>query len=331
MKISVFGLGWVGAVTAVCLADNGHEVWGVDNDPKKVEWIRSGIAPVREPGLGEKLARVLEAGALNVTLNAYEAVAATDIAMVCVGTPTRAGGGTDLSYIESVIESIGGALREIGNPITVVVRSTVPIGTTQNVILPRLEEVSGMKVGRGLQLLTNPEFLREGTALKDFQSPPFNVVGRPQEACEDGVESMQKLYEAINAPFIALNFQEAELLKLACNGFHALKVAFANEIGTLAGRLDADPVRVMEAFALDTKLNVSRAYLRPGFAFGGSCLPKDVRAINHVASTLDIELPLCESILPSNERHLDRIAGPIIASYANRIGVVGLVFKSGTD
>ena len=331
MKIAVFGLGWVGTVTAVSLASDGHQVWGVDSDPMKLHWIESGAAPIREPGLPQRLADVLRSHRLRVTSDARKAVEDTDVAMVCVGTPSGDSGATDLSSVLHVVTEIGQTLRDISKPYTVILRSTVPVGSTRDLVLPALEEASDLTVGNGLDLFFNPEFLREGSAFEDFHRPPFTIVGSPLGTECAGIDVVRRLYSHVNAPFLVLNYQEAELLKLTCNGFHALKVAFANEIGSLAGHLDADPVQVMRAFVLDTRLNISDAYLTPGFPFGGSCLPKDLRALTWTALEHGVELPLCQSILPSNDYLLDRIASAVIEGDYGTIGVIGLVFKAGTD
>jgi GDP-mannose 6-dehydrogenase len=331
VKIAVFGLGYVGSVTAVCLAADGHEVWGVDKDETKVNRLRNGIAPIREPGLDEGLAAVLKAKKLTVTRDSDEAVEATDLAFVCVGTPTSSERGTDTSFVLRVIGEIGTALKKNTRPYAILLRSTVPPGTTRDLVRPKLEEASGRRLGEGLELYFNPEFLRQGSALADFHEAPFTIIGTPEGGDRLESDAVQKVYEEVDAPMLVVNYQEAELLKLACNAYHALKIDFANEIGALAQRLDADPTRVMSAFAMDTKLNVSSAYLRPGFAFGGSCLPKDVRSLNYIAAQLGVDLPVHRAILPSNDGHLTRIAAQLIDTDYQTIGMVGLVFKPNTD
>ena len=331
MNISVFGLGYVGSVTAVCLAADGHQVWGVDKDKTKVNWLREGRAPIREPGLETGLASVLKNRKLTISLGAEEAVQATDIALVCVGTPTSSEHGTDITFVLKVIEEIGQALKNSARPYTILLRSTVPPGTTRDLVLPRLEEVSGRVLGRGLELYFNPEFLRQGSALKDFYQAPFTVIGiHPDSTCLDS-EVVRQVYEKVDAQLLVVNYQEAELLKLACNAFHALKIDFANEIGTLAQHLDANPASIMTAFVRDTKLNISKAYLRSGFAFGGSCLPKDVRSLNYFAEQHGIDLPLHRAILPSNDAHLTRLASQLLGTKYRTIGMIGLVFKPNTD
>ena len=330
----MFGLGYVGSVTAICLAADGHRVWGVDKDPIKIERLGQGIPPIREPGLDDGLAHALESGRLTVTDNAEEAVAATDVGLICVGTPTTLEQGTDLTFVLAVTEEIGQALRADDKSFTVLLRSTVPPGTTRDQVRPRLESASGRTIGEGLELYFNPEFLRQGSALADFRQAPFTVFGThagPDAEAELDSEAVKGVYTGVMAPFVVVNYQEAELLKLACNAFHALKIDFANEIGALAQKLDADPARVMSAFAMDTKLNVSAAYLRPGFAFGGSCLPKDVRSLNYLAAKHGVELPVHRAIVPSNDAHLERISSQLITSDTGTIGMVGLVFKPNTD
>jgi len=331
MKVAVFGLGYVGSVTAVCLAADGHEVWGVDKDETKVNRLGKGVAPIREPGLDEALRDVLSAQKLRVTRASAAAIEATDLALVCVGTPTSSERGTDTSFVLSVIEEIATALKKSTQPYAILLRSTVPPGTTRDLVRPRLEEISGRSLGEGLELYFNPEFLRQGSALADFHEAPFTIIGT--HAGRDGLESeaIRKIYGKVDAPMLVVNYQEAELLKLACNAYHALKIDFANEIGALAQHFNADPTRVMSAFVLDTKLNVSSAYLRPGFAFGGSCLPKDVRSLNYIASQLGIDLPVHGAILPSNDGHLMRIAAQLIGTDYQTIGMAGLVFKPNTD
>ena len=331
MRISVFGLGYVGLVTALCHAADGHRVWGVDTDSAKVDRLRRGISPIGEPGVTEHLQRALAAGALTATTDAAEAVAATDAALICVGTPSTVEHGTDLSFVLTVTQEIGQALQATAKPYTVILRSTVPPGATRDRILPELQAAAARPVGDDLHLCFIPEFLRQGSAIDDFRTPPFAVVGT-----HDGQEpplaiGIHRLCRPGDAPLLFLNYQEAELLKLACNAYHALKIGFANEIGSLAQHVDADPKRVMDAFAMDTKLNVSRAYLRPGFAFGGSCLPKDVRSLNYIARQHRMDLPVHRAILPSNDAHLGRAADALASPDTGTIGIVGLTFKPDTD
>ena len=286
---------------------------------------------MREPGLDRLLGQALTSGALTVTNDAREAIAATDIALICVGTPSTVEHGTDLSFVLKVTHEVGLALRNTSKAYIVLLRSTVPPGTTRDHVLPALQTASGRTVGEAVHLYFNPEFLRQGSAVEDFRQPPFTVVGTSEAIPLAATAGVGQLYRNVDAPLLVLKYQEAELLKLACNAYHALKIDFANEIGTLAQRLDADPTRVMNAFVRDTKLNASPAYLRPGFAFGGSCLPKDVRSLNYIAAQLGLELPIHQTILRSNDAHLERIVADLVARDTGTIGMVGLVFKPNTD
>lgn len=331
MKIAVFGLGYVGLVSALFHTAGGHRVWGVDSDPMKLQRLRMGLAPIREPGLDELLTEALESDRLRVTGDAHEAVAATDLALICVGTPSSAELGTDLSFVVTVAQQIGRALADTSRRYTVLLRSTVPPGTTRDHILPGLQAASGRTVPGEISLYFNPEFLRQGSALDDFRSPPFTVFGTHSFSRSVPTIDLSAMYPGIRAPLLVLSYEEAELLKLACNSFHAIKIAFANEIGTLAERLNADASRVMDAFKADTKLNLSPLYLRPGFAFGGSCLPKEVRSINHIAAQHRMELPLHDAILRSNDAHLERTIVKLNTRETGVIGVLGLVFKPNTD
>ena len=331
MNIAVFGLGYVGLVSALCHTAAGHRIWGVDRDPVKLHRLRDGIAPFREPGIEELLAQALESGRFQVTADAREAVAVTDLALICVGTPSRADVGTDLSFVVRVTEQIGRALRDRPRPYTVLVRSTVPPGVTRNHLLPALQTTSGRTVPGAVRLYFNPEFLRQGSALHDFRSPPFTVLGTHSSTRSALTFDLSAMYRGVHAPLLVLSYEEAELLKLACNSFHALKISFANEIGTLARCLGADASRVMDAFVADTKLNLSPSYLRPGFAFGGSCLPKEVRSINYLAAQHRVELPLHDAILRSNDAHLERTVKKLSTCDTGVIGVLGLTFKANTD
>ena len=331
MKIAVFGLGYVGLVTALCHAADGHRIWGVDSEQAKVNRLRQGIAPIGEPGVDEHLRRALGSDALTVTSDAAEAVAATGVALVCVGTPTAVDHGPDLSFVLTATRAIGQALRATVKAYTVVLRSTVPPGATRDHVLPALQAAAGRPIGDDLRLCFNPEFLRQGSAIRDFREPPFTVIGTHDGQPLPPDSGIDRICRASEGPLLFLNYQEAELLKLACNAYHALKISFANEIGSLAQRVDADPRRVMDAFATDTKLNISSAYLRPGFAFGGSCLPKDVRSLNHLAGQRGLDLPVHAAILPSNDAHLGRAASALASTDTGTIGIVGLAFKPNTD
>ena len=299
MRLSVFGLGYVGCVSAACFAKEGHEVTGVDVNPVKVEIINSGRSPIVEAGIGELIEEMVAAGRLRATTDSAEAVAASDLSIVCVGTPSRDNGSLDLNYVKRVCQEIGAALERKQERHTVVIRSTMLPGTIEGTVTPALEVYSGKKAGRDFGVCINPEFLREGTSLKDFYSPPFTLVGADDE---DTAAIVSRLYSKIDAPLYVTPVKAAEMVKYACNCFHALKVSFANEIGNVCKGLGIDSHEVMRVFCEDRKLNLSPYYLKPGFAFGGSCLAKDLRAINYKAKELDVEVPLLSSILPSNRR-----------------------------
>lgn len=327
-RISVFGLGYVGCVSAACFAKEGHEVVGVDVNASKVDMINRGISTIVEHGIGELVAEMRQSGRMRATTDVREAVLATDISLVCVGTPSKPNGALELGYVERVCEQIGEALKEKSTRHTVIIRSTVLPGSTQTVAVPALERSSGMKANVDFGIGMNPEFLREGTSIKDFYDPPFTVIGTEDERT---IEAVRAIYEGIDAPFHAVATGVAEMLKYACNCYHGLKVAFANEIGNVAKSLGVDSHEVMRLFCLDTKLNVSPAYLKPGFAFGGSCLPKDLRGIAYRARTLDIETPVLAATLASNQLQIARAYDLIAATGRKRVGVLGLAFKSGTD
>jgi len=325
MHITVFGLGYVGCVTSSCLAQLGHDVTGVDTDAKKVELVNDGRSPLIEPGLEE----LIRAQIAEKRLRACQTVESLgEVCIICVGTPSNPNGSLCLDYVLRVVASIGDLLRESSAYHVVNVRSTVVPGTVEKVIIPLLAERSGKTPGRDFGVCMNPEFLRETTAVKDFHAPPFTVVGGLDSRC---VDTVARLYESISAPLERTTLLVAEMVKYSCNAFHALKVCFANEIGTLSKKLGIDSHAVMDVFCKDTKLNLSPYYLRPGFAFGGSCLPKDLRALLHIAKQQDLDLPVLGSVLESNRKHLE-YAFEIIASKGKRnIGILGLSFKAGTD
>jgi GDP-mannose 6-dehydrogenase len=324
MKISVFGLGYVGAVSAACLAADGHTVVGVDNNPVKADLLNQGRSPVIEEGLGELIQEGVRAGRLRATTDCDEAVASTELAFVCVGTPSKGNGSLDLGYLRRVADDIGQAIRRQGSPIVVVIRSTVLPGTTREVLLPDLERAAGRPVAVGV----HPEFLREGTAVTDYHEPPKVVVGALDQEVLDLVTQVAA---RPGAPLIQADLELAEMVKYADNAWHALKVTFANEIGSLAKAQGLDGHRVMDILCADTKLNLSPVYLRPGFAFGGSCLPKDVRALRYQGRSLDLDLPVLNAILPSNAQQLDRAFQLVADAGARQVGVLGLAFKAGTD
>jgi GDP-mannose 6-dehydrogenase len=328
MKISVLGMGYVGSVTGACLADQGHEILGVDVNLSKVAMINAGDSPVLETGLGELVGKSVRAGRLRATADCAEAVAATEISLVCVGTPSLKSGRLDLTSVESVTRELGQALRHKRGFHTIAIRSTILPGTIDSLVVPILERESEKRAGRDFAICYNPEFMREGAAVADFHTPPFTVLGARNRA---EAQSLIELYSFLEAPVIQTEIRLAEMLKYVCNTFHALKIAFANEIGTLAQALGVDGHKLMEIFCSDEKLNISRAYLRPGFAFGGSCLPKDVRAILYCAKGMDLDLPLLASVLSSNQRHLARGLDAILGTGKKRIGLLGLSFKAGTD
>jgi len=328
VRISVFGLGYVGSVTAACLAQDGHDVIGVDPNRLKVDLIGAGSAPVIEAGLDALVARGIREGRLRATTDAAEAVAASDVSLICVGTPSEINGSLDLRAVESVCQEIGGALRRNPKRHTVVLRSTVLPGTTRRLVVPTLEAESGASVGQGLSVCVNPEFLREGSAVQDFFQPPKTVIGEWQPGHGD---ILAGIYGGLNAPLIRIDTATAEMVKYVDNAWHALKIGFANEVGNLAKSLGIDSHGVMSVFCQDTKLNISTAYLRPGPPFGGSCLPKDLRALTYMARSLDLDLPILNSILPSNRNQIERAIQMVLATGKRRVGVLGLSFKAETD
>ena len=328
MKISVFGLGYVGTVSAGCLAASGHTVWGVDVNADKVASINSGMAPIVEPEIGDFIAKAQKVGSLKATVSSAEGIQATDISFICVGTPSHANGSLDLTHLKRVCEDIGVALRDKHTPHTIVFRSTTLPGTTEEVAIPILEKHSGKTIGEGLYVCYNPEFLREGTSVKDYYHPPKIVIGEQKSGQGDVVE---EIYSGINAPMIRTSIRVAEMVKYSDNAFHALKVTFANEIGNICKRLGIDSHAVMDIFCQDSKLNLSKVYLRPGFAFGGSCLPKDLRALSYQAKRTDVEVPVLNAILQSNASHIKGVIQRIIGLGKKRVGFLGMTFKPDTD
>jgi GDP-mannose 6-dehydrogenase len=318
----------VGSVSAACFAKEGHSVVGVDVSAIKVETIRGGKSPIVEPGLEDLIAEMVAAGRLQATVDSAAAIAASDVSLICVGTPSRPNGSLDLTYVQSVCHEIGAALGKKRSHHTVVVRSTMLPGTVDTVVIPALEACSGLKAGRDFSVCINPEFLRESTSLKDFYSPPFTLVGAPEESM---AEPLRELYQGVTAPFLVTSVRAAEMVKYACNSFHALKVAFANEIGSVCKSMEIDSHEVMQVFCQDTKLNLSSYYLKPGFAFGGSCLPKDVRALAFRARETDVIAPVLSAILESNRHQVERAVDMVLRTRKKRIGLLGLSFKSGTD
>ena len=326
--VSVFGLGYVGTVTAACLAHKGHSVIGVDLSPGKVEAIEAGHSPIVEPRVGDFISESHQAGRLHATSNSEQAVLNSDISFLCVGTPSLRNGKLDLGHIEPVCQEIGKILKKKKSFHLVVVRSTVLPGTTENIVVPALERSSGRKAGKDFGVCVNPEFMREGTAVADFLEPSVTVIGAAETAHSN---HLKEIYEWAPARIFETSFRSAEMVKYVCNAWHALKVSFGNEVGTLAKELGVDTSAVIEIFLADTKLNISPAYLKPGFAFGGSCLPKDVRALTYRAKELDLNLPLFQSVLPSNEEHLNRAVEMVLATGKRKIAILGLSFKAATD
>jgi GDP-mannose 6-dehydrogenase len=318
--IAVFGLGYVGCVTAACFADLGYRVIGIDVDSRKVRAIEDGQSPFYEPGLEPLITKHLKSGLLTATLSTADALRDADFAFLCVGTPSAPNGNLNLDYLHKVATDISSHLDGRSKPLTVVVRSTVFPGTCDEVVIPVVEPKA--------TVVANPEFLREGSAVKDFMEPSLVVVGSHDRAAAERVAA---LYAGLPVQTSVVALRTAELIKYTCNTFHALKIAFANEIGTLSASLGLDGAEVMETVCKDTKLNISKAYMKPGFAFGGSCLPKDLRGLTYRARQLDLELPLINSVLPSNEAHISRAFRRIMEMGSRKIGVYGLAFKPNTD
>ncbi|KAB7627892.1 nucleotide sugar dehydrogenase [Alkalilimnicola sp. S0819] len=328
MNISVFGLGYVGAVSAACLARKGHRVIGVDAAPEKIALINEGMAPIIEPGLTEIISDAVSSGHLCATEDAEAAFFDTELSLVCVGTPSQANGSLDMSAVRRVCEQLGDLLAVKNGFHIIVMRSTMLPGSMRDVVIPLLRERSGKEPGRDFGVCCNPEFLRESTAVVDFFHPPKTVIGASDPRSGQALAS---LYESFDAPLMQVDVETAEMVKYTDNAWHALKVGFANEIGNLCKALALDSHRVMDIFCQDTKLNISPCYLKPGFAFGGSCLPKDLRALNYKARMLDVELPILGAILPSNALQLDRAVRMVSARGHRRVGVLGFSFKAGTD
>jgi GDP-mannose 6-dehydrogenase len=326
--ISVFGLGYVGCVTAASLADSGCQVIGVELNPDKVQLINEGKSPIVEPGLDKIINEMVVDGHLRATTSCREAVQNSELALICVGTPGDRNGQLQLDALERVCHEIGQALRGRNAPFTVVVRSTALPGTVENVVLPALLKSAGKSVRPWLQVASNPEFIREGCALKDFANPPFTLVG-----CEDSATAalLKSVYGRVQAPFVHTQIAAAETVKYVSNAYHALKICFANEIGNACSTLGVDVSEVMRIFFMDNHLNISSAYLRPGFAFGGSCLPKDVKALLYQLHHANVDTPLLDAILPSNRAQIERGIAAVLAAGKKKIGVFGLAFKANTD
>lgn len=328
LKISIFGMGYVGTVSAGCLARDGHEIVGIDPISTKVELINAGRSPIIEADIGEIVADAVKTRRLRATSDQDQAVRDTDLSFVCVGTPSQINGNLDLTYIRRVCEQIGQAIKHKAARHTIVIRSTILPGSMRRLIIPVLEEHSGKKAGVDFGVCNNPEFLREGSAVKDFYNPPKTIIGELDQASGD---TLAELYGKLDAPLIRTDIETAEMVKYVDNGWHALKIGFANEIGNLCKAFSIDAHTVMKIFCQDKKLNISSAYLEPGFAFGGSCLPKDLRALAYSAKMHDLDLPIVTSILPSNEMQVGRGLQLIMEKGHRRVGVLGFSFKAGTD
>ena len=328
MKVSVFGLGYVGSVSAASFAADGHTVIGVDVNPDKVASLNEGRSPIVEKGLDELIRDNAANGRLRATTHTAEAVRDTELSLICVGTPSRKNGSLDLTYLERVAEQIGAALKDKDDYHVVVVRSTVLPGTTHDIVIPALERTSGKKYGTGFGVTVNPEFLREGTAIADFRHPPLTLVGHNYQS---DAEPTKALYAKVDAPIETTTIRTAEMMKYASNTWHALKVTFANEIGNVCKRVGIDSHEVMNIFCKDEKLNLSAYYMKPGFAFGGSCLPKDVRALQYRAKEVDLDMPVIQAILGSNQLQIQHAIDEIVDTGKKRVGLLGFSFKAGTD
>jgi GDP-mannose 6-dehydrogenase len=328
MDIAIFGLGYVGAVSAACLSKTGHTVVGVDLNESKVELINAGQSPVVERGVDQMIAQAVAEGRLRATTDPRTAIGASELVLVCVGTPSRGNGDLDLSHVQRVCRDIAEALRANVGFVAIVIRSTVLPGTLRHSIIPILENGSGKRAGRDFGVGFFPEFLRESTAVDDFHHPPKIVIAATDERTRALLEAVNRDFDV---PVTRTDFEVAEMVKYTDNTWHALKVAFANEIGSISRALEIDGSAVMDTFCKDTKLNISSKYLQPGFAFGGSCLPKDVRALTYKGRSLDLELPLINAIMPSNRSHIERALQMVLERNERHVGVLGLSFKAGTD
>ena len=328
MKISVFGLGYVGAVSAACFAKEGHEVIGVDVSQTKVAIINSGNSPIIEEGINELIKQTVAQKRLRATTDVSDAIENSDVSLVCVGTPSNDNGSLKLDYIKRVSQQIGEAISKKTRRHVIVMRSTMLPGTIEELVKPTVEVYSDKKAGKDFDICINPEFLREGTAIKDFYAPPFTLIGADSE---EAGEILKRLYAKIDAPLYLTSVKAAEMVKYSCNCFHGLKVSFANEIGNICKELGIDSHEVMEVFCQDSKLNLSPYYLKPGFAFGGSCLPKDLRALQYKAKELDVKVPVLEAALESNLLQIERAIQMIIKTGKKRVGFLGFAFKAGTD
>ncbi|MCH7812854.1 MAG: UDP-glucose/GDP-mannose dehydrogenase family protein [Planctomycetes bacterium] len=328
MDVSVLGLGYVGTVCAGCLAGRGHRVVGCDIEAAKVEAINSGASPIQEPGLPELIRAGHQAGMLSATTAAAEAVRDSTISLVCVGTPSRPDGDIDLSYVRRVCEQIGEAVAAKGQPHTVVIRSTVRPNSLEEVVIPVLSRAAGAENESLLRVCVNPEFLREGTAVADFENPPMIVIG---DRGDGGGDAAAELYHGLEAPLCRVGLKEAMMVKYACNLYHALKIIFGNEVGALCQADGIDSHQVMDVFCKDHDLNISARYLKPGYAYGGSCLPKDLRAMLQFGRQHNVETPVLAAVGTSNQRHIERCVEAVVATGFRKLGVLGLSFKDDTD
>ncbi len=327
LKIAIFGMGYVGITTAACLCELGNIIIGIEINKDKVDIINSGKSPIMEKGLEELIEKHVKNKRLVGTTDHLKAISESEIALICVGTPSNKNGSLDLSHIKNVTKEIGFALKD-KEDYTIIYRSTMLPGSMENIVIPILEKESGKKAGIDFKIYYNPEFLREGTAIEDFFNPPKTVIGTLKN---QSAKLPEKLYEKIDAPLFITTIKEAEMVKYVDNIFHALKISFANEIGRISKEIGIDSRKIMEIFTSDTRLNISPYYLKPGFAFGGSCLPKDLRAINDFSKKNDIEIPIISNILISNQKHIEFLIDKVISTQKKKIGIVGIAFKNGTD
>lgn len=327
MNIAIFGMGYVGVVSAACLTRDGHRVIGVDPNAAKVLDLDGGGSPISEPGVAELLAAAHAATRLRATTDPAQALAECEMAWICVGTPSQPDGGVNLAYVDRCVRQIANALAGAERRPLIVLRSTVPPGTTRRVIMPILAE-AGLAVGRDIDVVFHPEFLREGCAVHDFDEPPKIVIGEHRAGAADVLEGV---YPGRRAPRFRTSLEVAEMVKYSDNLFHALKVAFANEVGSIARAVGADARQVADIFCSDTKLNINPYYLRPGFAFGGSCLPKDLRAILRLATLESLPAPLLAGVLESNRQLVESFVARVLAMRPRSVGMVGLAFKPNTD
>lgn len=332
MKISIFGLGYVGAVSLACLARDGHQVIGVDIDQAKLDLIKAGTTPIIEEGMVDLMASVAASGRVSVTTNVHQAVLDSELSLICVGTPSAPNGSQDQGAVLRLAKDLGAAIADKAArgsaPHVLVFRSTLVPGTVEEIIKPIIEAAAGMRDGEGFHLCFQPEFLREGSSIRDYDKPPFTIIGANHDY---PVARLQELFGHLPCKFIRTSVRAAEMMKYCCNNFHALKITFANETARLCEALGVNPFEVMDLVCQDTQLNISPAYLKPGFAFGGSCLPKDLRATSHLAKTRDVELPMLNGILQSNRQHVELALNKVLASGSRKVGMLGLSFKTGTD